>query len=181
MTRPLILDGGLATHLESLGVSLDSPLWSGVALLEQPDIVRRGHADFARRGAEILCTTTYQCSAASLAAHDLDHGAQRALYRRSVELVRGAWRDVGRSGRVALSLGPYGASLADGSEYRGAYGLGVGELLDFHRATWDIARGTDTDLVLIETVPDMAEVAAWVDLAAEIDRPVWLSLSVRDG
>ena len=179
MTRPLLLDGGLATHLESLGVSLDSPLWSGVALLEQPDLVRRGHADFARAGADILCTATYQCSAASLEAHGLELDAQRELFARSVDLVREAWNDSGRRGKTALSLGPYGATLADGSEYRGGYGLDVDRLTAFHRATWELARANDTDLVLVETVPDRAEVAAWAALADEIERPVWLSLSVQ--
>lgn len=181
MTRPLLLDGGLATHLEGLGVSLDSPLWSGVALLEQPELVRRGHADFARGGADILCTATYQCSATSLTAHGLDPAAQRELFARAVDLARGAWSDTGRSGRVALSLGPYGATLADGSEYRGDYGLSSEELLAFHRATLELAAANRTDLVLVETVPDATEVAAWVALALELERPVWLSLSVREG
>ena len=179
MNRALILDGGLATHLEALGVSLDSPLWSGVALLEQPDLVRRGHADFARAGADILCTATYQCSAASLTAHGLAAASQRVLFARSVELVREAWSDADRSGKTALSIGPYGATLADGSEYRGDYGLGVDDLLAFHRATLELATGTETDLIMVETVPDAAEVRAWASLAAELDHPVWLSLSVR--
>lgn len=181
MSLPLILDGGLATHLESLGLSLHSALWSGVALLEQPEMVRRGHADFARAGADILCTATYQCSAASLATHGLDEAAQRALYARAVELVEAAWTDAGRAGQVALSIGPYGASLADGSEYCGDYGIEVDELVAFHRSTWQIACGTVTDLVLIETVPNAAEIVAWSRLAPEINRPVWLALSVRDG
>ena len=35
----LVLDGGLASELEHLGMDLNDPLWSAKVLLEQPEAV----------------------------------------------------------------------------------------------------------------------------------------------
>jgi homocysteine S-methyltransferase len=82
---------------------------------------------------------------------------------------------------VAASVGPYGALLADGSEYTGAYGRSVAELRAFHRPRLQVlaeACAEVGDAVLaVETIPSLAEVEA---LAAELDGlgvPAWLSVT----
>ena len=84
---------------------------------------------------------------------------------------------------VAASVGPYGAMLADGSEYRGDYGLTVTELRDFHRPRLQVLAQAVLDLpdgdgvLAVETIPSLAEVEA---LAAELDGmgvPAWVSVT----
>ncbi len=83
---------------------------------------------------------------------------------------------------VAASIGPYGAMLADGSEYRGRYGLTVTQLKDFHRDRLRVLAGTDADVLAVETIPEVEEAAAVAALLAETPgAAAWVSFSCADG
>jgi homocysteine S-methyltransferase len=155
----VVLDGGLATELERRGHDLSSALWSARLIEDAPDEVVAAHWAFAAAGAQVAITASYQ--------------APIGLMRRSVELAREATPD----GWVAASVGPYGAVRADGSEYRGDYGLTVAELRAFHRPRLDVLASAGADVLAVETIPCLAEVEA---LLAELDvlgQPAWLSLT----
>jgi len=126
----VVLDGGLATQLEARGHDLSSDLWSARLLLEQPAEVTAAHRDFFRAGAQVATTASYQVSFSGFAARGLDAADTVAALRRSVELAAAARDDLPADlpRWVAASVGPYGAALADGSEYRGDYGRSVAEL-----------------------------------------------------
>jgi homocysteine S-methyltransferase len=82
---------------------------------------------------------------------------------------------------VAASIGCYGATLHDGSEYRGAYGLSAQQLGDWHRPRFELLAHSGADLLACETIPCLAEAEALVRLAAEHPQtPLWLSFSCRD-
>ena len=126
----LIVDGALATELEHRGADLDDPLWSAKCLLEQPELIRAVHLDYFRAGADIATTATYQASFEAFARRGIDGDATVRLLRNAVALAAQArdefWSSLpNRAGRlrplIAASVGPYGAMLADGSEYRGHY------------------------------------------------------------
>jgi homocysteine S-methyltransferase len=175
--RPVVLDGGLATELENRGHDLADDLWSARLLADDPDAIRAVHAAYFAAGAEVATTASYQASVDGLAARGWDAAA---LLRRSVALARRA-RDEHGSGWVAASVGPYGAVLADGSEYRGDYGLTVAELRAFHRPRLELLAAAGPDVLAVETIPCLAEVEA---VLAELDRlgvPAWLSLTCADG
>lgn len=173
--RPILLDGGLATQLEARGHDLSDSLWSARLLLTEPDEVRAAHADFFAAGAQVATTASNQVSASGFAAAGLPREDVEVALRRSVQLAReaapiGTW--------VAASVGPYGAALANGSEYRGDYGLSVTELRAWHRPRLEILAEAGADVLALETIPCLAEVEA---LLAEVDRlgvPAWLSLTV---
>ena len=100
---------------------------------------------------------------------------------RSVELARDASDQLAGDGRqrwVAASVGPYGAALADGSEYRGRYGLTVAELSAWHRPRLEVLAEAGPDLLALETVPDVDEGAALIDAISGLGVPVWLTYSV---
>jgi homocysteine S-methyltransferase len=187
----VVLDGGLATTLESYGFDLDDPLWSARVLLEAPHAVRRAHGEFLRAGADCIATATYQATHAGLAARGLSRAAADEVFHRAARLAIGAredfWSDPAhRAGRlrplVAGSIGPYGAYLADGSEYTGDYGLSEGELRDFHEDRWRILAESGVDLLACETIPSGAETRALLGLLAETpDVWAWVSFSCRDG
>jgi homocysteine S-methyltransferase len=80
---------------------------------------------------------------------------------------------------VAASVGPYGAVLADGSEYRGNYGVPSTRLRDFHAPRLELLASAGPDLLAVETIPDVAEAEVLAPLLDELDVPAWFSYSVR--
>jgi homocysteine S-methyltransferase len=185
-----ILDGALATELEYRGADLNDPLWSAKLLLDQPELIQAVHADYLAAGADILITASYQASFAGLARRGYDREAATAILQRSVALAVEArdrfWAQAAnREGRlrplVAASVGPYGAFLADGSEYRGHYGLSVAELTDWHRPRLEVLYASGADLLACETIPCPEEAEALVRLLAELPSArAWLSFSCCD-
>jgi homocysteine S-methyltransferase len=176
---PVVLDGGLATQLESQGHNLDSALWSAQLLHDDPDAIVQAHLAYFAAGAQIATTASYQASIGGFAQAGIsqDEGAQ--LIRRSVRLAEQARASLenGNDRWIAGSIGPYGAALADGSEYRGDYDLTVEELRAWHRPRIELLAEAGVDILALETIPCLAEVEA---LLAEIDgtgQPCWLSIS----
>jgi homocysteine S-methyltransferase len=185
----VILDGALATELERRGANLNDALWSARILLEDPDLIRQVHYDYLVAGADVLTTASYQATFEGFARRGLDRDQAAELMRLSVRLALEArdafWAEPAhRAGRVrplvAASVGPYGAYLADGSEYRGDYGLGAAELMDFHRPRMAVLAASRADLLACETLPCQVEGEALVALLAEFPGiPAWLSFSCR--
>ncbi|WP_411107049.1 homocysteine S-methyltransferase [Streptomyces sp. cmx-4-9] len=179
--RPLLLDGGLSNQLAAQGCDLSGGLWTGRVLAERPDQVEAAHGAYARAGAEVLVTSSYQVGYASFATHDHDRAATTAFLGRSVGLAARAAGAAGHEVWVAASVGPYGAVLADGSEYRGRYGLTVRELAAFHRPRVEALLAAGPDVLALETVPDPDEAEALLGILAETGAPAWLSYTVEDG
>lgn len=187
----LVLDGGLATELEALGCDLDDPLWSARVLIDEPETVRTAHRRFLEAGADCIATATYQATFEGFRARGLDASDTVRLLERAVRLAVSA-RDEFVAGRavkpadrprplVAASIGPYGAFLADGSEYRGDYGLSAAELYDFHAPRWEVLAETEADVLACETTPSAEETRAYCRLAAVSHHPTWISFQCRDG
>jgi homocysteine S-methyltransferase len=176
----LIADGGLATELEARGHDLSDALWSARLLVDAPQEITAAHAAFFRAGATIATTASYQASFDGFAAHGIGRGDTVRLLRRSVELAKNARDEVGVAGaHVAASVGPYGAALADGSEYRGHYGLSVGQLRDWHRPRLEVLAEAGADVLALETIPDVDEAEALVSLVRSLGVPAWLSYTIE--
>jgi homocysteine S-methyltransferase len=186
----LILDGAMATELERHGCDLRDPLWSAKVLIEAPQLIKRVHADYFAAGADCAITSTYQATFQGFAQRGLSEADAADLMRLAVRLAIEArdefWADAtNRAGRpkplVAASIGPYGAFLADGSEYSGDYGLTEDELMDFHRPRLSVLARSDADLLACETIPCLVEARALARLLVEYpDRVAWFSFSARD-
>jgi homocysteine S-methyltransferase len=175
----LIADGGLATELEARGHDLSDGLWSARLLVEAPQEVTAVHTAFFRAGAMIATTASYQASFDGFADSGISRDDTVRLLRRSVELAKTARDEVGDAGRrVAASVGPYGAALADGSEYRGRYGLGVAQLEDWHRPRLEVLADAGADVLALETIPDVDEAEALVNLVRSLGVPAWLSYTI---
>ena len=181
-TGPLVVDGGLSTQLAALGEDVSGILWTGRVLLDNPAAVQRAHADFVTAGAGVIITGSYQVSRWGFQQAGMTAGDADAALRASTVAAREAVAAVpGAEALVAASVGPYGAILHDGSEYRGRYGLSHRELVDFHRERLDVLASTSPDLLAIETIPDTDEAAALVEVLADHpDLPAWISFSAVD-
>lgn len=173
-----LIDGGLSTELEVLGESFSGALWTAKTLITDPAKIIAAHRNFCDAGARVIITSSYQISRNGFEAEGLPaEDADRALIA-AVEAARVAV--AGSSTLVAASIGPYGATLHDGSEYRGNYGLTEDELFDFHRQRIEILRSAGPDILLAETIPDLTEARALARALADSDLPVWFSFTARD-
>ncbi|MBO8193446.1 homocysteine S-methyltransferase [Streptomyces oryzae] len=183
LTRhPVLLDGGLSNQLEAQGNDLANELWSARLLAEAPEEIEAAHAAYVRAGARVLITAGYQASFEGFGRRGLGRAQAATLFRRSVELARAAAREVtDEPVWAAASVGPYGAVLADGSEYRGRYGLDAGELAAFHRPRIEALVAAEPDVLALETVPDVVEAEALLRAADGCGVPVWLSYTVAGG
>ena len=185
----MVIDGSMSTPLERMGADLNDSLWTAKVLAEQPELIRQVHLDYFRAGADCGITASYQASIPGLMNKGYSEAEAEELIARSVEVLleaRDQWwesegRDAGRAYPLCLaSVGPYGAYLADGSEYRGNYKISDAELADFHRRRMEILLDAGADMLLIETIPSRREAEICADLAEELGADYWISYSCRD-
>ncbi len=175
VTGPVVLDGGLSTELEARGHDVSSALWSARLLRDDPAAIVAAHAAFAAAGAQVATTASYQATVEGFGAVGVDADEARRLIASSVALAR----EGQGAGWVAGSVGPYGAMLADGSEYTGAYvdEVDLAALRAFHRPRMELLADAGADVLACETVPAAAEAEALLAEAGSIGVPVWLSLT----
>lgn len=183
-----ILDGGLATELERRGHDLSDDLWSARLLRDDPAAIRDTHLAFFRAGAQVATTASYQASFDGFARRGISTDEAAALMRTSVRLAREAAavaeeEEPGVRRMVAASVGPYGAVLADGSEYHGEYGVSDRALRDFHAPRLEVLASAGADLLAVETIPSEQEVTVLLGLLVELSGgpPAWLSVTCADG
>jgi homocysteine S-methyltransferase len=185
-----VIDGALATELERRGHDLKDELWSAKILLDEPEAIKQVHFDYFRAGADCAITASYQATVEGFKRRGLTENESIGLIRKSVSLAIRArdefWADpANRTNRakpfVAASVGPYGAFLADGSEYRGNYGLSEKELVEFHRPRIQALIEAGAEILACETIPSLVEAQAIGRLLREFpNSTAWLSFSARD-
>lgn len=161
----VVLDGGMSNQLESAGYDLSDALWSARLLADRPEAIVEAHLAYYEAGADVAITSSYQATFEGFARRGIPHERVAEMLGLSVESAREAARrahakGVARPLWVAASVGPYGAMLADGSEYRGRYGLSVTELERFHRPRLEVLAAAAPDVLALETVPDTDEARA---------------------
>jgi homocysteine S-methyltransferase len=189
----MILDGAMATELEQRGCNLDDSLWSASVLLEKPELIYEVHADYFRAGADCTITSSYQATLEGFGQKGIGEQEALELIRRTVQLAIRArdsfWQEYIGSGQVrrpkplvAGSVGPYGAYLADGSEYVGNYRVTDDTLAAFHRPRIAALIEAGADLLAFETIPSLQEALVLERLLKETpDAYAWLSFSLKDG
>lgn len=177
---PLVLDGGLSNQLASAGYDLGDELWSARLLAEAPEAITEAHLAYYTAGADVAITASYQATFEGFAGRGIGRAEAARLLASSVELAREAARraEATRPLWVAASAGPYGAMLADGSEYRGRYGLTRAELERFHRPRLEVLAEAAPDILALETIPDTDEAEALLRAVRGLGVPAWLSYSV---
>ncbi|MFF9096844.1 homocysteine S-methyltransferase [Streptomyces sp. NPDC014802] len=179
----LVLDGGMSNQLQAAGHDLSDELWSARLLAERPEAVAEAHLAYAEAGADVAITASYQATFEGFARRGIGRAEAARLLALSVELARQASAQAREKGVtrplwVAASVGPYGAMLADGAEYRGRYGLTPAELERFHRPRMEALAAARPDVFALETVPDADEGAALVRAVRGLGVPAWLSYTI---
>lgn len=185
----IILDGALATELEARGANLNHALWSARLLKENPALIKEVHLDYLKSGANIIATASYQASFIGFEKQGYTKEQAIDLLKLSVQLAIEA-REEFRSNQnrtsllaplIAASLGPYGAALADGSEYTGYQNISVATLMEFHKERLALIQQTDADIIAFETIPCVEEAIAIKNLLADHPgKKAWVSFSCKD-
>ena len=175
------LDGGLSTALENNGNKLTTSLWTGELIRTNPAQIMKAHLDFINSGAQTIITSSYQLSYTGAGARGWSEDETNQALIASTALAKTAVTDSGKDVKVAASVGPYGASLADGSEYKGNYGVSKQELRDFHARRIEVLISTSPDYLALETMPDTFEVEVLLELLSDCPIPFWVSYSCKEG
>ena len=178
--RPLLLDGGLATQLETQGCDIGNELWSASLLMTNPEVIVAAHHSYLQAGAECLATASYQASREGYAKRGMSHDEADALMLLSVALAKRTRKEAAANAAIAASLGPYGAMLHDGSEYSGDYGVSSDVLRDFHQTRLQLFDDAGTDVLALETIPSLQEAEVLAKLLLDCKTPSWISFSCRD-
>ncbi|MDN7089442.1 homocysteine S-methyltransferase [Lactiplantibacillus plantarum] len=180
---PVVSDGAMATELEKRGVATNSALWSATAMLDHPDAIQTVHQSYLDAGAKIMTTNTYQANVPAFEQAGIAAAQARQLIQQAVTIAHTA-RDASHvtDAVIAGSIGPYGAYLADGSEYTGAYQLTPSAYQDFHRERLALIMAAGVDVLALETMPRLDEVQALVQLITTTwtQQPYWVSFSIKD-
>jgi homocysteine S-methyltransferase len=175
------LDGGLSTALENNGNKLTTSLWTGELIRTNPAQITKAHLDFINAGAQIIITSSYQLSYTGCGARGWSEAETNQGLIAATALAKKAVTESGKDVKVAASVGPYGASLADGSEYKGNYGVSKQVLTDFHAKRLEILISTSPDYLALETMPDTFEVEVLLNLLTDCPIPFWISYSCKEG
>jgi 5-methyltetrahydrofolate--homocysteine methyltransferase len=156
-TGPVLVDGGMGTLLQDAGLDDggSGELWN----VERPEAVREAHRGYARAGARILTTNTFGGSRPRLdmhglgdRVHELNEAGARLAREVAVEFGALVAGDLGPTGELMAPLGTMEAGEATSIFAEQLVGLRDGGI----------------DLVLIETMSDLAEVEAAVAAAREV-------------
>ena len=165
---PVLVDGGMGTLLQDRGLDDGGAgeLWNA----ERPEAVRECHAAYAEAGARILTTNTFGGTRPRLAMHGLEDRVHE-LNQAAASIARSVADEHGAL--VAGDLGPTGELLEP---------LGTMSPADAQAIFAEQLRGLrdgGIDVVLVETMSDLAEVEAALAAAREVvpDLPVLATLS----
>lgn len=183
---PLLLDGGLSNELERQGYNLNHKLWSAKLLETNPEAIIQAHLAYLKSGAQCITTSSYQASIPGFMAFGYDRVAAETFIMKSVQLAEAAIKRFITSGvkdikpLIAASIGPYGAYLADGSEYHGNYGVSEEKLREFHLNRIRLLDRSNADFFACETIPSFQEAMVLAEILKEVKKPAWVSFSCKD-
>lgn len=183
---PLLIDGGLSNVLEAQGCDLNKPLWTAHLLEHQPESIIQAHYTYLKAGAKCITSASYQASIPGFINSGYAKEEAENLILKSIRLAEtaidfakteGLWQE---RPLLVASIGPYGAYLADGSEYRGDYGISDETLRHFHESRIQLLDQSAADLLACETIPSWQEAQVLAEILTPIQKPAWISFSCQD-
>lgn len=187
ITYPLLLDGGLSNELERQGCDLNQTLWTAKLLESNPEAIILAHLIYLESGAGCIITSSYQATLPGFIANGYNKNSAKGLILKSVQVAEEARKRFllinpnAAKPLIAASIGPYGAYLADGSEYRGDYIISDQELADFHEPRINLLNNSTADILACETIPNFQEAKVLSEILENVKKPTWISFSCKDG
>ena len=182
----LILDGAMGSELEKHGVDIKTKLWTAGALINAPEAVKAVHRSYFDAGATVIITCSYQATTEGFMKQGYSEQEAKDYLKRSYTLAEEACEEYKKEHEgfvpyIVTAIGPYGAYLADGSEYRGNYGLTDEELYDFHKKRMEILKEAGARYFACETIPSFQESRVLAGLVEELGCEGWMTYSCMSG
>jgi homocysteine S-methyltransferase len=169
---PVIVDGGMGTQLEKAGVAMHDKVWSGEAVLSNPDVVRRVHEDFIRAGAEVIITNTFAAGRHMLEPGGLgEHVA--TINKNAVRLAQQA-RDNAAECPVAILGSICEWTFMNASEWNTPEAVGKSV-----REQARLLHAAGVDALALEMCERVEFSIATVEAAMETGLPLWIGVSAQ--
>ena len=177
-----LLDGSMSFPLEQLGYNLKNKLWTGMALISDPDIIKNIHKDYINAGADYISTSTYQVSYDRLQNMGYQSSEIKKVFQRSVDLVKEAIKESGSKKEIKIvgSFGPFASYDPNASEYVGKYNSTDDEIKNFHLNNINIIEETDLDIILYETIPCLREIKILSKILSQTNKEIWISITCNE-
>lgn len=181
-----VLDGAMSTELEKRGVATNNKLWTAKALIDDIEAIYEVHSAYLKAGAQMILTNTYQANVYAFERLGYSRKQAETLIAIGILVAKKARDDyelkTGKHAVVAATIGPYGAYLADGSEYKGDYLLNTAQYLDFHVSRLQTILKQDPDCLALETQPKLSEPLAILEWLKQKQStlPVYVSFTLQD-
>ena len=184
--KVLILDGAMGSELERHGVNIKTKLWTAGALIDENEAIKDVHKSYFDAGATVIITCSYQATIDGFMKQGYSESEAEYYLRKAYTLAKEACDEYAAEHEdfhpyIVTAIGPYGAYLADGSEYRGNYGLSDRELYDFHRRRMEILKEAGAEYFACETIPSFQESRVLASLLKELGTEGWMAYSCMSG
>ena len=168
--------------MEQLGYNLKNKLWTGMALISDPDIIKNIHKDYINAGADYISTSTYQVSYDRLKNMGYQSSEIKKVFQKSVDLVKEAIKESGSKKEIKIvgSFGPFASYDPNASEYVGKYNSTDNEIKNFHLNNISIIEETDLDIILYETIPCLREIKVLSKVLSQTNKEIWISITCNE-
>lgn len=186
INNEIVLDGAMSTALEKLGYDTQSNLWTAAALIDRPDLIYKVHYGYLKAGADLIMTDTYQANIKAFREKGYSKSESDKFITKAIKIAQRARDDYEKKSKrhayVAGVIGPYGAYLADGNEYRGNYDLTSSEYNDFFYQKIKLILNAGVDVIGVETQPKLVEAKAILGIIHKLGSkiPVYVSYTLKD-
>lgn len=177
-----LLDGSMSFPMEQLGYNLKNKLWTGMALISDPDIIKNIHKDYINAGADYISTSTYQVSYDRLQNMGYQSSEIKKVFQRSVDIVKEAIKESRSKKEIKIvgSFGPFASYDPNASEYVGKYNSTDDEIKNFHLNNINIIEETDLDIILYETIPCLREIKILSKILSQTNKEIWISITCNE-
>jgi len=177
-----LLDGSMSFPLEQLGYNLKNKLWTGMALISDPDIIKNIHKDYINAGADYISTSTYQVSYDRLQNMGYQSSEIKKVFQKSIDLVKEAIKESRSKKEIKIvgSFGPFASYDPNTSEYVGKYNSTDDEIKNFHLNNINIIEETDLDIILYETIPCLREIEILSKVLSQTNKEIWISITCNE-
>ena len=177
-----LLDGSLSFPMEQQGYDLKNNLWTGSALINDPEVIKNIHKGYISSGADYVSTSTYQISFDRLKNMGYQSLEIKNIFQRSVDLVKEAILESKSERKIEIigSFGPYASFEPKASEYIGQYDSTDEEILKFHLNNINMIEETDLDIILYETIPCLREIKILSEALSHSKKEIWISVTCNE-
>ena len=177
-----LLDGSMSFPMEQLGYNLKNKLWTGMALISDPDIIKNIHKDYINAGADYISTSTYQVSYDRLQNMGYQSSEIKKVFQKSIDLVKEAIKESRSKKEIKIvgSFGPFASYDPNASEYVGKYNSTDDEIKNFHLNNINIIEETDLDIILYETIPCLREIKVLSKVLSQTNKEIWISITCNE-